>query len=479
MYEPKLKLYRHQQEALTKMSDKPAFALLMAMRTGKSATLLANFGMLEQKGQVQDLLIIAPAGVYATWLKAIDEHVSDELRSRLLIHKWSASATKAEQRDLHWFMNEQGKPRILLVNVEALSSVKRAKDICTQFLGQRSSMCVIDESTVIKSPTSQRTKFINGTLAPLAKYRRILTGLVAPNSPLDVYAQFQFLGPKLLGFSSFYAFRARYAVTKKLSVGGRSIDIVVSYRDVDELRSRIEPHSFRVRLEECYEIRDPIYTVRHVEMTDEQKRVYNDLKNFASAQLEGEEFVSAQQVITQILRMHQVLCGHTRTEEGVLRELSEHRTSALLELLGEYDGKAIIWCSYDHDIRKVSSALEKEYGKGSVARFWGGNRSTREDEEAKFFQSPDCRFMVATAAAGGRGRTWVQADLVIYYSNTHDLEHRAQSEERPKGVGKTCAINYVDLMVLGTVDEKIISALRNKINIASTISGDTYKSWLI
>lgn len=478
MYTPKYKPYKHQQEALNLLEGKKAFALLMAMRCGKSKTLLDDFGRLEDEGKVSDLLVIAPAGVYRTWETAIKDHVSDALLSRLKVHVWSASANKKQQDELNCFMNSLDHPRILLINIEALSAVKRAKDLAMQFLSQRKSMCVVDESTGIKNPQAERTKFIVQKLGPLAEYRRILSGLPTPQSPLDIYSQFQFLDPKLLGFNSFYSFRARYALMKEIPYGGRRVPIVVGYRDVEDLRRRIEPHSYRVRLEDCYDLPQKVYMFREVELTDEQKRVYKEIKNYASSALETGGFVTATQVITQILRMHQVLCGHVKDEQGNVHEIPELRSKALIDLLHEYDGKAIIWCSYDADVRKVSQKLEEAF-KIPVARFWGGNRDTREEEEKKFLNDPECRFMVATAAAGGRGRTWLVADLVIYYSNTSDLEHRSQSEERAQAVGKEKSVAYVDLIVPGTVDEKIIKALRKKINIAATINGDNYREWLI
>ena len=79
----------------------------------------------------------------------------------------------------------------------------------------------------------------------------------------------------------------------------------------------------------------------------------------------------------------------------------------------------------------------------------------------------------------GRGRTWLVADLVVYYSNTNNLEHRSQSEERAQGVGKEQSVAYVDLVCKGTVDEKIIEALRAKIDLAATITGDDWQEWLI
>ena len=191
------------------------------------------------------------------------------------------------------------------------------------------------------------------------------------------------------------------------------------------------------------------------------------------------DYVTASQVIVQLLRMHQVLCGHVGTEDGRTIEIPEKRTAELLDLLEEHDGKSIIWCSYDLDVRKVSEAIAKHFKTKKVARFWGGNRASREDEEKMFLNDPECRHIVATAAAGGRGRTWTVADLVVYYSNSPDLEHRSQSEERAQGVDKIKSVAYVDLIARGTVDERMIKALRNKISMAATITGDNYKEWLI
>jgi SNF2 family DNA or RNA helicase len=309
--------------------------------------------------------------------------------------------------------------------------------------------------------------------------RRILSGLVAPQSPLDLFSQFQFLDPRILGFTSFYAFRARYAILKRQVFGGRAFDMVVGYRDEDELAERIAPHSYRVRLEDCHDVMDDLYVTREVELTPEQRRAYSELKEFATTALSAEVHVTATIALTQVLRLHQVLCGHVKDESGQVHEVPENRTKELVALLEDYDGKAIVWCSYDADVRRVVSVLEREHGKGSVARFWGGNIATREDEERQFLSDPNCRFMVATPSAGGKGRTWLVADLVVYYSNTSNLEHRLQSEERPKGVGKSTPITYVDLIAPGTVDGKILKALRAKIDVASTLQGDGWREWVV
>ncbi len=481
--------WAHQKAALQKMRRKAAFALLMAMRTGKTKTLLDDWGQLEAEGQCFDLLVIAPAGVYRTWQVAIKDHLAEGLLARVKVFTYSSSdKSKRVAETLEKFLTYEAGPRILLVNVEALSNVERARLLCVQFLGQRNVMVAIDESTAIKNPTAKRTKFINRVLKPHADYRRILSGLPTPKSPLDLYSQFEFLDIKILGFSSYRGFRARFAVTRRLVVGGRSFDIVVGYRDTDQLNSMILPHSHRVKLEDCYDLPPKMYSIREVKMTEEQERVYRSIKEFATAELEDNQHVTAQQVITQILRMHQVLCGHVGTEDGKFVEISENRTAALLDLMEEHEGKAIVWCSYDADIRKVSLALEKwaredeldQFGRPvRIDEFWGGNRASREEEEKKFLNDPDCRFMVATAAAGGRGRTWTVADMVVYYSNTADLEHRSQSEERAQGVDKTTSVLYVDLVVPGTIDMKMLDTLRKKINMSGAITADGWREWVV
>ena len=68
---------------------------------------------------------------------------------------------------------------------------------------------------------------------------------------------------------------------------------------------------------------------------------------------------------------------------------------------------------------------------------------------------------------------------VVYFSNNFDLEVRLQSEDRAHRIGQTKSVTYVDLMVPGTVDEKIVKALRSKIDIANEVLGEELKDWLI
>jgi SNF2 family DNA or RNA helicase len=470
-YQPLMKARDYQEEASRLMKGREAFALLMAMRTGKTKVALDDFGSLEAEGKASDLIVIAPAGVYRTWLEQVKDHVSLDLQARLLKHVWQAGKAKAAVG----FLAASGRPRILLMNVEALSRPGDARKIALEFTRQNRAMIVVDESTVIKNPQAKRTKFINTELAPLSSYRRILSGLCTPRSPLDLFSQFEFLDWNILGFRSYYAFRARYAIMRNEFFGGRRVMIVSGYRDVEELHALIEPYSFRVPFRPNI---PPTYSIRDVKLSEEQEKAYKELKEYATTKLSNGSHVTSTIVISQMLRLHQILCGHVKDEQGEEHLINEHRTEELIDLLEEYQGKAVIWCSYDTDIRKVSEAL-KEHFKVNVARFWGGNMNTREDEEKEFKTRDDTPYMVATPDAGGRGRTWDCADLVIYYSSKNNLEHRDQSEQRVQGVDKKRPVDYVDLIVPNTVEMKFLEALRNKIDMAGVINGDNYREWLI
>lgn len=480
-YVPRFPPYQHQQEALDKMRGREAFALLASMRTGKSKILIDDWAEMVDSDAVDDLMVVAPGGVYKTWAAEVLKQLPEDAAEATMIHAWQSGGGAGHDRALRAFLGAQdvGRPRVLAINVEALSSVDKAREAAVTFLGHRKVVMAIDESTSVKNGSAKRSKFIIQKLAPLAEYRRILSGLPTPRSPLDLFSQFEFLDWRILGHKSYYSFRARYAVVKKMDFGGRAVNVVVGYRNTDELWSLIAPWSYRVTLDQVREAAPPVYAMREVAMTDEQKRIYRELKEFATAAIEADTHVTATAVITQILRLHQLLCGHVTDEDGNVHEVPENRTAELLKILGDYDGKAIIWCSYDHDVRKVSERLKKEYGERAVARFWGGNLDTREEEESCFKNDPECRFEVATPDAGGKGRTWSVADLHVFYSNRDDLEKRAQAEERAEAVDKYNQATRIDLYVPGTVDEKIIHAIRSKINMAGTITGDNYREWLV
>ena len=366
---------------------------------------------------------------------------------------------------------------ILVMNVEAFST-KKGLEFAAKFLRTHKAMMAIDESTSIKTPTAKRTKAILA-LGKSSKYRRILTGSPVTKSPLDLYTQCGFLHEELLGFYSYYAFRQRYAHMVTRNFGGRQVQIVASYRKLDELSEKLKPFSYRVLKEDCLDLPEKIYIKRIVELTPEQIKSYNTMKTMALALIEGQT-ITAPHVLTQMMRLHQISCGHIKSEDGEITDIKNNRITELMNVLEETEGKAIIWANYIHDIENIVKEIKKEYGEDSVVQYYGAIDSEKRQKNIELFQDPNSpvRFFVGNPQTGGYGITLTQANTVIYYSNGYDLEKRLQSEDRAHRIGQKKSVTYIDLIAEKTVDEKIVKALRKKIDIASEILGEDIREWI-
>lgn len=477
MYEFKTTPFQHQRRALQAMRGREFFALLMEMGTGKTKVAIDDIGILLSEDEIDLAIVFAPKGVYKNWVRReIPAHMPSDLLSGIVLGVWESGGGSSEnKKTLEKLLHTRG---ILVINIEAVSSGDKAMRYIDLLMKNRRVAVYIDESTKIKNHSSNRSKNVM-KIGRGAKYRRIMTGSPVTRSPLDLFSQFEFLSPGSLGSRSFYAFRARYAVMQQKTFGGRSVDIVVGYRNLDELTDRVSHHSFRVLKEECLDLPAKVYETVDVDLTDEQRRVYNEVRDEAFSVLENGEIVSATAIITQILRLQQVVCGHVTDADGVVRTLRSGRVEAMMDVLEEISGKVVIWARFRHDIRCIAEALRETYGDDSVAEFHGGNTATREDEADRFISDPSCRFMVSNQQSGGYGNTWIAANTVIYYSNDYDLEKRLQSEDRTHRAGQTKSVTYIDLVARGTVDEKILHALRKKIDIAAVVLGEGPRAWLV
>ena len=297
-------------------------------------------------------------------------------------------------------------------------------------------------------------------------------------SPLDLYKQCEFLDPWLLGHSSYYTFRTRYAVMKTMNFNGRSVNVVVGYKHLDELSEKLKPFSYRILKDDCLDLPPKTFMKRVIQLTPEQKRVYQQMKQTALAELKG-KMITTVNVITQLMRLQQITCGHFKADDGSLQELKSNRIDELMDVLDELEGKAIIWAHWRHDIAMIVREIEKEY-PGSVMTYYGDTSTENRQKAIKEIQNPESkvRFLVGTPQTGGYGITLTGASTMIYYSNGYDLEKRQQSEARIDRIGQKKPMTYIDILAEDTIDEKIVKALRKKVNIATQIMGEELKAWI-
>ena len=470
--------YAHQLSALEKSCDETEYAYFMEMGTGKSKVLIDNISHLHNKGKINGVVIVAPKGVYRNWVKReIPIHLPDYIDKT--VYLWTPNESAKSKKEREDLLKPSSELKFLVMNVEAFSTAKGAK-FAWQFIANHDTLMAVDESTTIKNPTAKRTKSII-KVGKYCYYRRILTGSPVTRSPLDMYTQSQFLDPALLGFSSYYAFRNRYALLVDRSAGGRSFKQVVGFQNLEELNGLMQKFSYRVLKEDCLDLPDKVYIKREIELSPEQKKIYKEIQRYAISELSSIGTVSASSVITQIIRLHQISCGFASTDDGVITDIKNNRLDELMQILEETDGKVIIWANYRHDIIKLYDVIRKAYGDDSVGTYYGD--TSDEDRESLIVKFQDkqnpLRFFIGNTQTGGYGITLTAANTVVYYSNNYDLEKRLQSEDRAHRIGQTNKVTYIDIVCKETVDEKIVVALRSKLNLAQTVLGeDTWKDWL-
>jgi len=475
-YKFKSKPFAHQLKALEMSWDKKVFAYFMEMGTGKSKVLIDNIAILYNKGHINGVLIVAPKGVYKNWFDSeIPNHMPDYIDKKVVL--WEATINKTKEKELNTLFQSSFDLHILIMNVEAFST-KKGKQFAEKFLSCHKTLMAIDESTTIKNPEAIRTKTIINVGRDV-KYKRILTGSPVTKSPLDLFTQCYFLDPWLLDHQSFYSFKTRYAITKQINVSGRMIHLVVGYRNLGELSDKLKPFSYRVLKDDCLDLPPKTFMKRIVQLSPEQKKVYEQMKKTALAVLNGKLTTTAT-VLTQLMRLHQITCGHFKSDDGDIQVLKNERLDELLDVLDELEGKAVIWAHYRYDIEVIVDALKKRYGDNTVVTYYGDTSTDDRQKAIKLIQNPNSpvRFIVGTPQTGGYGITLTGASTMIYYSNGYDLEKRQQSEARIDRIGQTKNMTYIDIIAEGTVDEKIVDALRKKVDIASKVMGEELKAWI-
>ncbi len=351
-------------------------------------------------------------------------------------------------------------------------------------------MClfVLDEAHNIKTPKAKRTKSIiaAGKYAP---YRRILTGTPVAQGPFNIYAQLRFLDNQFWvnrGIRTFAEYKAHFGIwelaSEVLKERGYDpgFDRLMSYKNLEELNKHLSEITDRVLKDDALDLPPKLFSKRYFEMSQRQTELYNQLKTQFIADLDGEE-VDGELAIVRLTRFQQIVCGYVRTMgdgdiQNPIRMIDNYnpRIDCLKEVCDQVEGQCLIWARYTKDVDQIMELL------GDEAVRYDGTIPDDEAEKNKLkFQSGEAKWFVGTAAKGGQGLTLHMAKTVIYYSNSFKLLDRLQSEDRAHRAGMdNHPVNYIDICCPESVDTKIISNLRNKVDVASQITGDKIKAWI-
>lgn len=466
--------FKHQWDTLVRTWQEKSWAFFLEMGTGKSKLLIDTAGLLYVNGRIDTVVVIAKKGEYANWAHTqFPEHLPKEFHNEVYLFSTARYRTAAGKKAFTKLENQsERKLNVLVINVEALATAPGREAMKRVYEASNDGvMIAVDESTCVKNIKAKRSKEVY-VWASKSKYRRIMTGTPITQSPLDLWGQCLVLGRSMLGFKSFYAFRGRFAELETKHFGQRAIQVVKRYVNLEELSRLLSRFSTILTKAECLDLPDKLYKRLEVEMTPSQAKLYSDMKHLAMVELDGHE-IEVTNVITQIVKLHQIACGQLKLSDRDYSSIENNRLPALMDLLEDYPGKVIIWANYRQTLEDVVTSLRDKYGHETVGPYYGGVSDTERAETIKRFQDPDdpLRFFVSNPQSGGYGLTLTEANLVVYYSNSYNLEHRLQSEDRAHRIGQTDKVTYVDLVCPGTVDERILDVLRKKKNLADLIMG--------
>lgn len=475
--------FEHQAEALEKTWHLRDWALFMEMGTGKSKILIDTAAMLYFNDKIDLVFVFAKKGEYANWRHVeIPTHLPPEIAHQAYLFNTIRHRSAPGKAAWKKFLDtSERRLRFMIINIEALGSELCLKAINEAFKTSKGRMLIVDESTCVKNPKAARTKRIYA-LAAKCHYRRIATGTPVTQSPMDLWGQFQVFDKGKLGCSNFYSFQARYSVVQTIHLGPqRSIKKVVGYQRLEELGEVVSRSATIKSKDECLDLPPKIYKRVAVEMTPMQAKLYNQLRDEAMATINGHD-INVTNALSLIVKLHQVACGQLKIDDTRYETIENNRLDALVDVLDEHRGKALIWAGYRQTLDDVHRRLVQEHGPEVVAPYYGGVGIDERQDALSRFQDPSdpLRFIVANPQSAGYGLTLTQATLAVYYSNSYNLEHRLQSEDRCHRIGQTERVVYVDLYVPGTVDEKIMHVLADKKNLADTvIRGEGGLAWIL
>lgn len=484
----------HQLEALARLEGKASFALLMEQGTGKSWVLMADAERAYLAGKMDVLLILAPRGVHTNWvLREIPRHM--EVATITAAYNGTASLKKPALKRM---LRPDNALRILAVNYDALLSAP-AREFMLAFIqsARIAAMIVADESQRIKTHDAKRTQYATA-LARHCRARRILTGTMVTNNPGDVFSQFEFLREGLSGTTSYRAFFSEYAqlvnaqnpttqsdfafrarlkdnprlafalIVAKDDVTGRPI-----YRNLDRLSELVGKHSFRVRKEQCLTLPPKIYTTVFFDLEPKQRAAYELMEREARILMEDGSVTPVAR-LAALIKLQQITSGYVivpQRDEPMYVSEANPRLDALMEVVEDAEGQAIIWARFIPEIHAIVDRLRAE---GHAVVEYHGAVSTADREKAvDDFQAGKARFFVGNAQTGGAGLTLTAANMAIYFSNSHNNEHRLQSEDRCHRIGTVGEhVLYIDIACVDSIDASITQALQQKSDIASQIYAD-------
>lgn len=459
--------WNHQLKAIERATAPGVrdFALLFDMGTGKTSTTINILRhRFAENGRILRTLILCPVAVCDNWPREFAMH--SKVGAHVKVLKGS------EKKRIADF---QSGGAIFVTNFEAL----QMKGLLQAILQWGVEVFVVDESQRIKNPQAVRTK-MSILIADQAKHRYILSGTPILNKPLDIWSQYRVLDKgesfkdSLGNPLNFYAFRGRYFTDDNAGMPAHRHfpKWTTNAGTNDDLHHIIYRKAMRVMKSECLDLPDLVTVPVYVELGDEQKKLYDQMKRDFIAFLKSGEAIVASIALTKALRLQQLVSGFAKTESDVEVQLkSNPRLTALEDLIVDLvpTQKVIVWATFAHNYKMIAEICERL--ELPYAELHGQMKGDRQAEIDRFNNDPECRVMIANQQAGGVGVNLTASSAAIFYSKNFSLEQDLQARARNYRGGSEIhqKVTHYDLIATGTIDEIINTALADKMSTAEQI----------
>lgn len=460
-------LYQHQIKAYNIALALRGAALLMDMGTGKTLTTVAVTGRRFLDGKIKRVLIIAPTSVCAVWPQEYQKFADFPVRVALLLGDHAQRV-----RQLKWLSapTPAGLPEPLRVAVINYESAWRLKDGKVDHLQAfNADMVVCDESQRVKSPSAKQSKAV-WKLGDLARFRLILSGTPIQKDTRDIWSQYRFLDPSVFPMS-YGSFQSRYAI-----MGGFEGRQYIGARNLEELTRKTHACGFRIKKEECLDLPAKTFEDYPVELDTKTRVLYRTLQKQSIAELESGGEVTANHVLVRMLRLQQLTGGFLVDDQGERHQVNTAKLDALrdiVETLVLDEGKKLIVFSrflaeMDAIEQMLLPMLSKE--RLQLVRIDGSVKAKERGGIVQRFQNdPACRVFLGELDACAEGLTLTAAQTVVYYSVNWNYAKYQQSADRVHRIGQTGTCTYVHLVTPGTIDQKIMAALKSKADLAKSV----------
>ena len=433
-------LFVHQKQALTISALFDSYALFMETGTGKTLVAIR----LIQLRRVPTLIVCPLSVIESVWISELEKWAPNLTYVNLWKYKdiiekdWKINSSKTnKQYDVN------------LINFESFKKIEHPEDDF-KFI-------IIDESSKMKSPKTQITKKLV-KLRNLISYRLIMSGLPAPNNLLEYWGQLAFINDEILG-DNYYRFRNTYFT----SVGYGGFLYVPKSGVKDRIMSSVKEQAFFVKKTDCLDLPDRISEIRNIELDDNQKQIYYDMKKLNILEFKRHTTLAPNE-LAKIMKLRQITAGFTITTEGLAVKVSDNKLKVLKEFIEDElpeDQQAIVWCNFHWEITAIKDMLGD---KATV--LYGEIPQKEKDFNIKEFQEGKRRYLIAHPLSGGMGLTFVNCSYMIWFSLSYSQEQHSQANDRIYRIGQHNKCTYIYILAKDTIDEVIYKALKKKQNMS-------------